>query len=57
MTVRQFLAAVNSLLGGGSGPASIDDLDPITFELTRAFLGGAPSTFAQQHVFSGSCPV
>ena len=57
MTVRQFLGVVNTLLGGGSGPYPIDDLDPITFELTRAFVNGAPSTFAQQHVFAGSCPV
>ena len=56
MNVRQFLGHVNTVLGGGSGPGSIDDLDPITFELTRAFVGGAPSTFAQQHVFAGRCP-
>jgi hypothetical protein len=56
-TVRQFLAIVNNVLGGGSGPYSIDDLDPITFELSRAFVNGDPSTFAQQHLFSGSCPL
>jgi hypothetical protein len=56
MTVRQLLALVNNLLGGGSGPVSIDDIDPITFELTRAFVNGVPSMFAQEHVFAGSCP-
>jgi hypothetical protein len=57
ITVRQFLAIANTLLGGGSGPLTIDDADPITFELTRAFVGGDPSTFAQQHLFAGSCPL
>jgi hypothetical protein len=35
MTVRQFLAVVNTLLGGGSGPVTIADSDPIAFALTR----------------------
>lgn len=57
MTVRQVLAVGNTMLGGGAGPVSIDDLDALVFALTQAFDGGTPSTFAQQHVFAGSCPL
>jgi hypothetical protein len=57
MTVRQVLALANTLLGGGTGPVSIDDMNTIVFALTQAFVGGDPSTFAQQHLFAGSCPL
>jgi hypothetical protein len=57
LTVRQVLALANTVLGGGSGPYSADELDPVVFALTQAFVGGDPSTFAQQHLFTGSCPL
>lgn len=57
MTVRQVLAVANTLLGGGSAPYSIDDINSLVFALTQAFVGGNPSTFAQQSLFSGSCPL
>ncbi len=56
MTVRQVLGVANTMLGGGSGPVSIDDIDAVVFALSQAFVGGSPSTFAQQNLFSGSCP-
>jgi hypothetical protein len=57
LTVRQILAISNTVLGGGAGPYSADELDPVVFALTQAFIGGAPSTFAQQNLFSGGCPL
>jgi hypothetical protein len=56
MTVRGFLATANTLLGGGTAPFSIDDLDPIAAALDGAFANGTVSTFAQDHLFTGSCP-
>jgi hypothetical protein len=55
MTVLQFLGVVNTALGGGSTTDSIADLSPITFGVNLAFLGGSPSTFAQEHLFPGAC--
>jgi len=60
LTVRQFDTIVNALLGGGSSGgftiADIGTLDPVTASLARAFEGGTPSDFAQQHVVHGACP-
>lgn len=55
-TVRQFLATANTLLGGGSANNSINDLAPVLAALNGAFDGGTVSTFAQDHLFAGSCP-
>jgi hypothetical protein len=57
MTVRQYLAMVNTLLGGGTAVYMIDDLSIVTFNLNQAFVSGDPSTFAQQNLFAGSCPL
>ena len=55
--VRQFLAATNSLLGGGtSSYGTINDLQPIAFDLNGAFLDGTPDSWAQAHLFATSCP-
>ena len=56
-TVRQLLGTVNTLLGGGSGAYSISQMDPITADVINSFLAGTPSTWAQQHLFNGACPV
>jgi hypothetical protein len=57
LTVRQYLTIVNALLGGGSSGGfsgiNIVDLDPVTQDLSGAFEGGTPSTFAQQHLKKG----
>jgi len=53
MTVRQFLAVVNTLLAGGSSPFA--DLGPITEQLNGAFDGGVPSPFAHVHLVNGAC--
>lgn len=56
-TVRSFLATANTLLGGGSATYSINDLSPIASALNGAFDAGTVSTFAQDHLFAGSCPL
>jgi hypothetical protein len=54
-TVRQFLAAANQLLGGGTSTyGTIADLQPIASNLNGAFLDGTPSTFAQTTLVNGS---
>ena len=55
-SVSSFLGLVNTLLGGGSNGYTIADLAPILVALNDAFEGGAPSTFAQDHLVSGACP-
>jgi hypothetical protein len=56
-SVRQFLAAANQLLGGGTSTyGAISDLQPILSNLNGAFLDGTPSTFAQTSLVNGpSC--
>jgi hypothetical protein len=59
-SVRDFLTIDNALLGGGSSGGfsggDITNLDPITADVTGAFDGGTPSSFAQAHLVDGSCP-
>jgi hypothetical protein len=56
-TVRQFLAGANVVLGGGtSSYGTVSDLQPIAANLNSAFLDGTPSSFAQAHLVSGTCP-
>lgn len=57
MTVRQFLATANSVLGAASTTYSALDVDSIATQLTVSFGGGTPSTWAQEHLFNGACPV
>jgi hypothetical protein len=54
--VRDFRAAAEVLLGGGANGYSIGDLNGLAEDVNGAFWGGAPSEFAQQHLFVGSCP-
>ena len=56
-TVRQVLATANTELGGGSTSFSASDLDSVAVQLNNSFESGNPSTFAQQHLFNGACPV
>jgi hypothetical protein len=57
MTVRQFLSTANSVLGAASTAYTASDLDSIASQLNASFGGGTPSTFAQEHLFNGACPV
>jgi hypothetical protein len=51
LTVRQFSAIVNTLLGGGScGSFTIDDLDPVVASLNASFGDGIDSPFAEEHL-------
>jgi hypothetical protein len=56
LTVRQFLAAMNTALGGGSIAYPYDTMGPLTDEVSLAFQGGVPSSFAQAHLVNGACP-
>jgi hypothetical protein len=56
LTVRQVLGLANTLIGGGSSAFTPDALSAIVADLNRSFLGGLVSTFAQQHLFSTTCP-
>lgn len=56
VTVRQFLAIVNTPLGGGSATYSIAQLNPVTDDLNRSFDDGAVSAFARDHLVNGGCP-
>jgi hypothetical protein len=49
-TVRQFLALVDTLLGGGSSSYTIANLARISDDLNRSFEGGSVSQFAQDHL-------
>jgi hypothetical protein len=55
-TVASFLALANTLLGGGTSGVSIDQVTPIAAQINSAFTGGAPSTWAQDHLVHGPCP-
>jgi hypothetical protein len=56
-TVRSFLSTVNTLLGGGTAAYTISQLYPVTSNLNTAFYDGTATTYAQQHLFNGACPV
>ena len=56
MTVRQFLGQVSSLLGGGPGIYTINQLSGVNDDLTNAFADGIVSAFADDHLFYGMCP-
>ena len=56
MTIRQILAAMNTAIGGGAAEYSYEDLAALTSDLTTAFEGGAPTLFAQDHIFASPCP-
>ncbi|MFO7690588.1 MAG: hypothetical protein R6W83_08560, partial [Cryobacterium sp.] len=56
MTVRQLLSSASTLLGGGSSTFTAATLAPFIESLNESFLGGV-STFAQNHLVNGPCPV
>jgi hypothetical protein len=55
-TVRQFLDAANQTLGGGAGAPSVTEANTLADEINSAFVDGAPSAFAQDHLVNGACP-
>jgi hypothetical protein len=56
MTVSEFLAVANTVLGGGAAPFAPPELASIALEVNTAFFSGIPSAFAQTHLFNGACP-
>lgn len=56
MRIRDYLGVVNSALGGATPLAPIPDLFLLAVQLNFAFVGGSPSTFAQNHIVNGACP-
>ena len=56
MTVREFLGVSNTALGAGAAAYSFGDMAILTGEVSGAFEGGTPSSFAQTHLVNGACP-
>jgi hypothetical protein len=56
LAVREFLAIVNTLLGGGSAGFTVADLAPVTAQLNSSFVSGFVSSFAQDHLVNSACP-
>ncbi len=56
MSVAALLAIANNLLGGGSSAFGLGDIALVTAQVNAAFIGGTPTTFAQEHLFNGACP-
>ena len=58
LTIRMFLDAMNAALSLSSGipPYTYDELSALVDDVTKAFEGGAASSFAQNHVFASQCP-
>lgn len=54
MSIGSFLSIANTVLGGGAG--SVAAIAPVAAQLNAAFINGAPSTFAQEHLVVGPCP-
>jgi hypothetical protein len=57
MSVRQVLALANAALSGEATGYSLLDVDAIAQLLDNAFPGGGASSFAQQNLVVGACPV
>jgi hypothetical protein len=47
---------MNTALGGGPAAYSFDEMANLTNEVSQAFEGGTPSSFAQDHLVNGACP-
>jgi hypothetical protein len=56
LTVRQFLAQANQVLGGNASVLAYADVDALAAQLAGAFSGGMPCAFAAQHMIAGVCP-
>jgi hypothetical protein len=54
LTVSAFLSLANTALGGGGG--NLANFASVTNAINAAFVGGSPSTFAQEHLVNGACP-
>ena len=55
-TVRQVLAAFNTMLGGGTPVIAFSDLGTLPGDINGSFSNGTVSTWAQQHLVNGNCP-
>jgi hypothetical protein len=50
LSVREYLAEANGFLGANPAPYTYDDIATLTEDVTRAFEGGTPTQFAQDHL-------
>ena len=57
LSVRQFLAAANTCLGGGSCLHTYEGMSLIAEDFSLAFDGGTPTQFAQNHLQRPAGPV
>ena len=57
LSVRQFLAAANTCLGGGSCPHTDEGMSLLTRDFSLAFDSGTPTQFAQTHLQLPAGPV
>ncbi|HKQ37240.1 MAG TPA: thrombospondin type 3 repeat-containing protein [Verrucomicrobiae bacterium] len=57
MTVEQFLALANNILGGNNNAViDADQASTVANAINTAFVNGVPSAFAQECLFVGGCP-
>jgi hypothetical protein len=56
LSVPAFVSLLNTLLGGGTGPYTISQLEGITAQLANSFPAGVVSPFAHDHLVVGACP-
>lgn len=56
MSVRDLLAVIETELGGGPTPISIESVQPAVDLLGGAFTQGIATTYAQEHLVNGPCP-
>ena len=54
-TVDDFLAIANHVLGGGSSAIGLPTISAVLRSVNEAFVGGTPSTFAQDTLVNGAC--
>lgn len=55
VTIRQFLAAANTVLGGDTSSATPSQVDAVADEINAAFIDGAATPFAQMQIVNGFC--
>jgi hypothetical protein len=55
-SIRDVLGLANTLLGGGTGPYTIAEVDDLVVQINEAFVDGTVQPFADAHLVIGACP-